>query len=90
VIWATGYSFDFSLVRLPILDADGYPIQQRGVTCYPGLYFVGMPWLHNARSGLIFGVSEDAGYVASHITMRQLSEASSWSGIGVPEVAYET
>ena len=76
VIWATGYSFDFSLVRLPILDADGYPIQQRGVTAYPGLYFVGMPWLHNARSGLIFGVSEDARYLASHISMRQLSETS--------------
>ena len=89
VIWATGYSFDFGLVRLPILDADGYPIQHRGVTAYPGLYFVGMPWLHNARSGLIFGVSEDAMYVASHITMRQLSEAFSWSGFGMPEVAYE-
>ena len=27
VIWATGYSFDFSLVQLPIFDSDGYPIQ---------------------------------------------------------------
>jgi putative flavoprotein involved in K+ transport len=89
VIWATGYSFDFSLVHLPVLDADGYPIQQRGVTSYPGLYFLGMPWLHSARSGLIFGVSEDAMYVASHITKRQLSEVSSWSGFGIPEVAYE-
>ena len=26
VIWATGYTFDFSLVRLPVFDADGYPI----------------------------------------------------------------
>ena len=67
VIWATGYAFDFSLVRLPVFDADGYPIQSRGVTGYPGLYFVGLPWLHDAKSGLIYGVGEDAGYVAQAI-----------------------
>jgi putative flavoprotein involved in K+ transport len=54
VIWATGYAFDFSMIRLPILDADGYPIQTRGVTAYPGLFFVGLPWLHSAlESSLI-------------------------------------
>jgi putative flavoprotein involved in K+ transport len=58
------------MVRLPIFDADGYPIQQRGVTDYPGLYFVGLPWLHNAKSGLLFGVSDDGAHVASHITER--------------------
>ena len=31
IIWATGYNFDFSLVKLPVVDADGYPIQKRGV-----------------------------------------------------------
>ena len=89
VVWATGYSFDFGLVRLPILDADGYPIQRRGVTAYPGLYFVGMPWLHNARSGLIFGVSEDAMYVASHISIRQLSEVFCCAELSEPGLAYE-
>lgn len=67
VIWATGYSFDFSLVQLPIFDSDGYPIQNRGVTGHPGLYFVGLPWLHNAKSGLLFGVPQDAGYIAAAI-----------------------
>jgi putative flavoprotein involved in K+ transport len=67
VIWATGYSFDFSIVQLPIFDSDGYPIQKRGVTDHPGLYFVGLPWLHNARSGLLFGLAQDAGHIASTI-----------------------
>ncbi len=67
IIWAQGYSFDFSLVKLPVTDADGYPIQQRGVTNYPGLYFVGMPWLSKYKSGLLVGVGEDADYIASHI-----------------------
>lgn len=64
VIWATGYSFDFSLVQLPVFDSDGYPIQNRGVTDYPGLYFVGLPWLHNAKSGLLFGLAQDAEHIA--------------------------
>jgi len=71
VIWATGYAFDFSLVRLPVFDADGYPIQSRGVTEYPGLFFVGLPWLHNAKSGLIYGVGKDARYVAEAIASDQ-------------------
>lgn len=71
VIWATGYTFDFSLVKLPVVDEDGYPIQRRGVTDYPGLYFVGLPWLHTFASGLIVGVGEDAAYVASHIQERR-------------------
>jgi len=70
VLWATGYSFDFSLVQLPVVDADGYPIQNRGVTRFEGLYFLGMPWLYSRRSGLLFGVGEDAAFLAEHITAR--------------------
>jgi len=67
VIWAAGYSFDFSLVKLPVFDADGFPTGRRGVTQYRGLYFLGLPWLHKFKSGLLLGVGEDARYLASHI-----------------------
>jgi len=67
VIWATGYNFDFGFVKLPVTDADGYPIQKRGVTEYEGLYFLGMPWLHSRRSGILFGVGDDAAYLAAQI-----------------------
>ena len=70
VVWATGYAFDFSLVKLPVVDSDGYPIQKRGVTRYPGLYFLGLPWLYNRRSGILFGVGDDAAYLAAHIAAR--------------------
>jgi putative flavoprotein involved in K+ transport len=70
VIWAIGYTFDFTWVRLPVLDADGFPVQQRGVTAFRGLYFLGLPWLHTATSGLLYGVGEDAAYIADQI-MRQ-------------------
>ena len=67
VIWATGYKFDFSLVKLPAFDEDGYPLQKRGVSEYPGLYFIGLPWLHTSGSGLLAGVGEDAAHVAAAI-----------------------
>jgi putative flavoprotein involved in K+ transport len=41
IIWATGYEFDFSWVKVPLLDQDDYPIQDRGISESPGLYFLG-------------------------------------------------
>lgn len=72
VIWATGYKYDFSLVKLPIFDEDGYPVQKRGVTAYPGLYFIGLAFLHTSASGLLVGVGKDAAHVANHIDSRVL------------------
>jgi putative flavoprotein involved in K+ transport len=70
VIWATGYKFDFSMVKLPVLDEDGYPVQKRGATQYPGLYFIGLPFLHTIKSGLLAGVGDDAAHIVSAITGR--------------------
>jgi putative flavoprotein involved in K+ transport len=81
IIWATGYMFDFSLVKLPIGDDDGFPIQTRGVTDYPGLYFVGMPWMPSLKSGTLAGVAESAVHVASSIAEANTAvanPASSW------------
>lgn len=74
VIWATGYAFDYSLVRLPVTDEDGYPVQERGVTQYPGLYFLGMPYIYKQKSGLVYGIGEDAEYLAEHILARWQNE----------------
>jgi putative flavoprotein involved in K+ transport len=70
IIWATGYNFDFSWVKFPIFDEYGYPIQQRGVTSHPGLYFLGLHWLHTSGSSLLSGVGDDAAYLAEHIESR--------------------
>jgi putative flavoprotein involved in K+ transport len=71
VIWAQGYAYDFSLVKLPIFDSDGYPIQKNGATDYSGLYFVGLPWLSKQKSGLLLGVGEDADFIAASIADRK-------------------
>ena len=67
VIWAMGYTFDFGLVKLPVRDGDGFPIQTNGVTSYAGLYFVGLPWMPTERSGFLIGVGESAESIASQI-----------------------
>ena len=44
VIWATGFRFDYSWIRVPgVLGADGKPIHQRGVSPVSGLFFLGLP-----------------------------------------------
>lgn len=70
VVWASGYSFDYSLVHLPVTESSGFPATQRGETRYPGLYFLGMNWLHTPKSGLLLGVGEDAAYLAERIARR--------------------
>ena len=68
VIWAMGYTFDYSLVKLPVTDEDGFPIQQHGVTQYPGLYFVGMNWLSKRKSAILLGVKEDVESIIAEMT----------------------
>ncbi len=72
VIWCTGFRRDFSWIRTPFeIDDDGYPVQYRGVAgSAPGLYFVGLLFLHSFTSMLIGGSSRDAERVAEHIATR--------------------
>ena len=63
IIWATGYRLDFGWIGLPLFDDQGYPRHTRGVTEYPGLYFVGLRWLYSRRSALIGGVGADAEHI---------------------------
>ena len=67
VIWANGYGYRFDWVKLPIVDAEGIPVQQRGVTACPGVYFLGLHWMHTFRSAILSFVGRDASYLADHI-----------------------
>jgi putative flavoprotein involved in K+ transport len=72
VIWANGFRYDFSWIELPIFANDPepsnrVPVHQRGVTRVPGIYFLGLPWLHKYKSSLMYGVGEDAEHLAKYI-----------------------
>lgn len=70
IIWATGYTFDYGWVELPIFSADGVPQQKRGVTALDGAFFVGLHWMYNFKSGLLPYVGEDAAFVSQQIHSR--------------------
>jgi putative flavoprotein involved in K+ transport len=70
VIWATGFHPSFGWIRLPIFDEHGYPRHRRGISDAPGLYFMGLQWLHKRKSSIIPGVGEDAAFIADHIDRR--------------------
>jgi putative flavoprotein involved in K+ transport len=73
VIWCTGFRRDFSWIQVPFdVSEDGYPVQYRGVVASsPGLYFVGLLFLHSFASMLIAGTARDAERVAKHIVARR-------------------
>ncbi len=67
VISATGFAFDFSWIDFPVFDSHGYPITDRGSTRVRGLHFTGLNWMHKRKSGIIYGVAEDAAHLAARI-----------------------
>ncbi|HWF73403.1 MAG TPA: MSMEG_0569 family flavin-dependent oxidoreductase [Solirubrobacteraceae bacterium] len=75
VVWATGFRSDWSWVKVPAFDGSGYPVHRRGVTTVPGLYVLGLPWLHTWGSGRFAGIDRDACHVAEHVTEYRTVEA---------------
>jgi len=70
VIWCTGFTADFDWLHVPVTDEEGRPIHTRGVSPVPGIYFLGFPWLHTRKSGIIHGIDEDARFIAEAIAAR--------------------
>jgi putative flavoprotein involved in K+ transport len=75
VIWATGFRVDHSWIDVPVFDGEGCVVHQRGVTESPGLYFLGLSWLHTRGSALIGWVKDDAEHLAREIIAFQRTGA---------------
>jgi putative flavoprotein involved in K+ transport len=71
IVWANGSRYAFDWIDLPVFsDGAGStrrPVHKRGVTNVPGVYFLGLPWLHKWKSAFLFGVGEDADHLATRI-----------------------
>jgi putative flavoprotein involved in K+ transport len=67
IIWATGFRPDLSWLEVPVLDRKGRIIHDGGVTAWPGLYLLGMPFLRRRRSSLIDGAAADADDLIDHL-----------------------
>jgi putative flavoprotein involved in K+ transport len=71
VVWCTGFGKDMSWIDFLEAGDDGWPDQTRGaVNGWPGLYFVGLPFLYSFSSMLVGGAGRDAGHVAKLIAQR--------------------
>ena len=66
IVWATGFTPDWSYARLPIFDGTGYPVHRRGVTGVAGAYVAGLPWLWTWGSGRFLSVGRDAEFLVAH------------------------
>lgn len=71
IIWATGYTVDYSWLKVDAFDEKGRPKHQRGVSVEPGLYFLGLPWQSRRGSSFIWGVWHDAKHVADRIATQR-------------------
>jgi putative flavoprotein involved in K+ transport len=79
IIWATGYSVDFSWVDAKTFDDRGMPIHKDGVSSQSGLFFLGLPWLTRRASAFIWGVWHDAEGLAARIAERSVGAAQATS-----------
>jgi len=67
VLWSAGYAYDFSWIKPARLDETGYPLQRADYADSHGLYFLGMHFLHWRKSGIFYGVGDEAVAIADHI-----------------------
>ena len=67
IVWATGATWNFNYLRIPVLDYMGQPRHHEGISAVEGVFFLGFPWLRNRKSNYLFGIRDDAGFVCNAI-----------------------
>jgi putative flavoprotein involved in K+ transport len=67
VVWATGYRPDLSWLEPSVVNERGRLVHDGGVTRFPGLYLIGMPFLRRRKSTLIDGAAADAVDLTDHL-----------------------
>jgi putative flavoprotein involved in K+ transport len=67
IVWCIGFRSNFSFIDIPVFNGRSYPEHTRGITSHPGLYFLGLPWLHTWGSGRFSGISRDAEFLSQQV-----------------------
>ncbi|HET9826204.1 MAG TPA: NAD(P)/FAD-dependent oxidoreductase [Chitinophagaceae bacterium] len=81
IIWPTGFNADFSFIRLPAFDNEGKLIHKHGIPEFPGVYFLGYPWLRRRKSSILFGIVDDAQFIVDK--MREHLKENSTSNLSL-------
>ncbi|OEU92280.1 FAD-dependent oxidoreductase [Streptomyces abyssalis] len=85
IVWATGFTQDYSWLKVDAFDEKGRPRHRRGISSEPGVFFLGLPWQSRRGSSFIWGVWHDAGFLADHIMIRRSYRA--YEPAGAPATA---
>jgi putative flavoprotein involved in K+ transport len=73
IIWATGFTGDFSYLKLPVFNNSGMLLHSEGISEIEGLYFLGLPWLRKRKSAIICGIRQDAEFIAGKLMLSEFS-----------------
>jgi len=83
VIWCTGFHAGFDWIDLPV-HGEHEPLHESGVVpTQPGLFFVGLGFLHAVSSSMIHGVGRDAARIAGLVAERGVDS----SPLAAPQAA---
>jgi putative flavoprotein involved in K+ transport len=75
VVWCTGSHPDLSWIDIDgVVDANGRPIEHRGLSECSGLAFVGVPFQYSVASSTLMGMDRDAGYVVDALAAASVSK----------------
>lgn len=74
VIWCTGFEPGFSWIDVPGCGPGEPPHRSGVMPDVPGLYFVGLHFLHAMSSVMIHGVGRDARRIARHIDQHRRAD----------------
>jgi putative flavoprotein involved in K+ transport len=81
VLWSSGFHPGFDWIDLPVFDERGAPRHRSGVVdAQPGLYFVGLPFLHAMSSSMIHGVGRDAARIVAQVDARRYTTRKALTG----------
>ena len=67
IVWATGYSPDYSWLHVPVFDRKGRIHHDGGVVNSPGMYLMGAQFMRRRKSALIDGAGADAADLVAHL-----------------------
>ena len=67
ILWATGYSPDYSWLDIPLLDRKGKIRHDGGIVDSPGMYLMGLTLLRRRKSSFIHGAEDDARDLSAHL-----------------------
>jgi putative flavoprotein involved in K+ transport len=71
VVWCSGFHAGFDWIDLPV-HGEKEPLHESGVVAtQPGLFFVGLGFLHAVSSSMIHGVGRDASRIAGMVAERR-------------------